>query len=171
MTYRNLKYLVYNDIFRNFVKKYNFKINISDTILLVSDCIILEIYGFNIEDIVYFDIYIENYKKYTNVGRLCEGKPDKAILDILKIISNTHQEPIIKSNEINLVVALKAEQWFFMYIEIMKVFFDDFLKCNFGGYEQYFTPTFHNKIQLFEEQFKFLILEDIDFLQKNRITQ
>lgn len=166
MTYRNLKYLLYNDIFKNFVKKYNFKINIDDTILLVSDCIILEIYGFYVEDIIYFDIYTGNYKNYTNVDRLCDNIPDKIILDILKRVRSTHQEPIIKSNEINLVVALKAEQWFFIYIEIMNEFFDDFLKCNFDVYEQYFTPTFENKIQLFEAQFKYLIFEDIDLITK-----
>ena len=48
----------------------------------------------------------------------------------------------------------------------MNEFFDDFLKCNFDVYEQYFTPTFKNKIQLFEAQFKYLIFEDIDLITK-----
>ena len=170
MEYRNLKYIVIdNKSFINFVKKHNFKINIDDTILLVSDCIILEIYGFHSEDTLYYDIYIENCKVYTNVNRLYdEEKFAKELLEIREHVRNQHQKSLLISsnlNELALLSALNAEQYFFIYTEIMDKLLNDFFSCNFDGYEQYFTDSFDISKKVLNRKLKELQFIDIDSIK------
>lgn len=151
MTKRNLNKISSTLEFNSFINSYNFKMKlIEGSIFLKSNSLLIEIYAYTIEEVIYFDIYTNNLQNYTNIDRILEGFDKNSILSILEHQRKTRNISISDDdNTPNLEITLKFEQLFFAYIDMCSKFLDDFLKGNFNEFEACFSETFEvKKMQL-----------------------
>jgi hypothetical protein len=143
MEYRNLKDLTSSKEFKKFIEKYSFSYSFLDNrLILISHCLIMQIHSFVIENIVYFDIYTKDAESNTNVDRLLKNKNHVIIKDIYSKTQLERQTIFSKNFNSHPEVQLKAEQFFFCYLELMDELLSDFFNCNMSDYMDCFTPTF-----------------------------
>ncbi len=142
MTYRKVKYLTNSKEFRELIVKYRLKFRVIDNqkIIVFSDYLIFEIYGFCTEVIFYFDIYTADLKWYSNVDRLLEGKDKETIKFIYNLQVIKRNRVLIKSLQGSESNTLKAEQHFFTYIQLLDELLNDFLTCK-NISQCFFSPT------------------------------
>lgn len=150
MTNRNFKEIKLTTEFVDFINKYQLKLKCDseERIILQSNCLIIEIHGLYIEDILYFDFYTKDLAKYCNVDRLLSLKESKKIQEIYEKEKTLRTKPLVKNAlDNNPDRTLRAEQFFFSYIKIMDELLNDFLRCKLDDYMIFFSPTFENKKQ------------------------
>ena len=125
---------------------------IEGSIFLKSNSLLIEIYAYSIEEVIYFDIYTNNLQNYTNIDRLLEGFDKNSILSILEHQIKTRNISISDDdNTPNLEITLKFEQLLFAYIDMCTRVLDDFFKGNFNEFEACFSETFYVKKTLLEK--------------------
>jgi hypothetical protein len=156
MTYRNLIEISETNEFKLFIIKYNLDlITVDDRLLILSKCFIIDIYGFNVEDVIYFDVFSKDLNLTSSIFTLLSEKDAKRMIDIrddqkrsrVKIVSTI-------ANNINKDTALRAEQFFFTYINIMDELLGDFFMCYNNNYFKFFIPNFEQRKKELEQFFK-----------------
>ncbi|RPH26543.1 MAG: hypothetical protein EHM93_19545 [Bacteroidales bacterium] len=150
MTYRNLSLLSETSLFQGFIEKFKLSYKIIGGKLCVkNERLLLLIYGFNIEDVLYFDFYKIEEKTYAHIGRLISdiNKKDE-LMDIYTFFNKNHIVPYVDSGNAS---TIKAEQYFLTYIKIMSEYLSDIFRCEFEKYNKYFEPVSVMRQKDFEE--------------------
>jgi hypothetical protein len=69
MNNRNLEKLAQTDFTKHFCEKYNFSIKVvKGQLVFFNNCVVINIYGYTVEKILYFDFFSSDYKFYEDSG-------------------------------------------------------------------------------------------------------
>jgi hypothetical protein len=83
MTYRDLSELTKTQAFQSFIKEFNLGFILKEgNILLKNECVLLHIYGFYIEDWIYFELVNLRNKTYCSDMNSIEYDLDDSILKL-----------------------------------------------------------------------------------------
>jgi hypothetical protein len=131
MKYREVEYLARSNEFLIFVDRFNllYKIENNQKIILISNCLIIEIYGLVSEDLFYFDISSKDLKYFSSLNRIISDYDSKEFFLIYHNQLKNRTKVLSSSSQVNLNILLKAEQYFFTMIEIMHKILGDYLEC------------------------------------------
>jgi len=130
MRYRDLTEISEAPNFQELIKYFNLKYILREGVIYIKNkCLLLMIYGFYTEEIIYVDFYDIKSKTISNIERP---------------ISQKTLNP----------TTLFAEQYFLIYIEIIKKFLQDIMLCDLNKYSKYFEPAPPMRQQEFEKILK-----------------
>ena len=150
MTYRDLTALSNTSLFQDFINDFNLEYKIiEDKLCIKNDCLLLLIYGFYVEDILYFDFYKIKEKTYAHIGRLISESNEKnEMKNIYTFFNNNHIKPV---GDIMNPNTIKAERYFMTYIRIISKYLSDLLCCKLKEYNKYFEPIPEIRQKEFED--------------------
>lgn len=153
MRYRDLTELSRTDIFSEFIKKFNAKFLIKDgQIFLQNKCLLLHIYGFYIEDCIFFEFYDLKMKQTTHFGRLIsESYEKRQMKDIYDYFIEKHTIPVSTFCPSG---TIEAERDFFSQLTIIEKYLVNFMSCDLNKYSKYFEPAPPMRQQEFEKILK-----------------
>jgi|SRR5690554_759411 len=153
MIHRDLTEILETPDFQSFVKKINLEYILKEGVIYIKNkCLLLMVYGFYTESIIYVDFYDINSKTKSNIERLISENDDEAVLKTYEHYKQKHTKPISQKNLTP--TTLFAEQYFLIYIEIMKKFLEDIMFCDLNKYSKYFEPAPPMRQQEFEKILK-----------------
>jgi len=153
MKYRDLTEISETSIFQDFVKYFNLDYILKEGVIYTKNkCLLLMIYGFYTESIIYIDFYDIKSKTISNIERLISENDDEALLKTYERYKQKHIKPISQNNLTP--TTLFAEQYFLIYIEIMTKFLKDIMSCDLIKYRKYFEPVSPIRQQEFEKILK-----------------
>jgi hypothetical protein len=152
MTYREIQYLADSYEFRFFTKKYNLKSKVlnNEKLLIISDCLIFEIYGLVVEDFFYFDLYSIDLKFCSTLNRLLTAFDSKILQTVYETQTKQRKRVLIPIPQIsqlqsNLDLTLKSEVYFFTMLQLMDELLSDILLCKKNINKKHLTETFDFK--------------------------
>ncbi len=153
MKYRNLTELSKSDIFLEFIKKFEAKFLIKNgQIFLQNKCLLLNIYGFYIEDCIFFEFYDLKMKKITHFGRLISESDEKIqIRDIYDYFKKKHTLPVSTFCPSG---TIEAERDFFSQLIIIEKYLFNLMFCDLNKYSKHFEPAPPRRQQEFEKILK-----------------
>jgi hypothetical protein len=153
MRYRDLTEISEAPNFQELIKYFNLKYILREGVIYIKNkCLLLMIYGFYTEEIIYVDFYDIKSKTISNIERLISENNDEALLKTYKYYKQKHTRPI--SQKTLNPTTLFAEQYFLIYIEIIKKFLQDIMLCDLNKYSKYFEPAPPMRQQEFEKILK-----------------
>ncbi|MGO3183426.1 MAG: hypothetical protein ACTIJ9_11395 [Aequorivita sp.] len=149
MKYTDLSYLTKTNEFESFVKKYNFeKFLYDEKIYLFSNCISIEIFGFDIEKVVYFEVYTDNIKFNTSINVLLSDESEDKIRLIVEAKKISYLKNNKEESESEKNMRQEKEKDFILTFECATILLDDFFKCkNHNKYSNLMQPTFEVSIE------------------------
>ncbi len=153
MKYRELTELTNTELFQRFVQSYNFEYKfIDNTLCIKNNCLLILIYGFYTEDILYFDFVKTDDKTTANIGRLISDSSNKDEMKrIYAFFKKNHIQPVSNIVTPN---TIKVERYFMTYIKIISDYLSNLLRCDLSSYNKYFEPAPPMRQQEFEKILK-----------------
>lgn len=145
MKYSNISYLMKSIDFLSFIKDFEFKHYYYDNkIYMFNGCLTIEIYAFEIEKIIYFDLYNHNLEYSSNIDGLLANRSretKKQIIANKKIFYQNYGE--VDESQIDKEYREIREMKFYLYMELLSKLFNNLLQCeNINVIKEIFTPTF-----------------------------
>lgn len=144
MEYRNLEELTKIEITKKFLAKFDLKIISSkEGIFFENENLILHVYGFYIEDILYFDFYTKNLEKKINSDLIIEiFKLNDYFKNYYEEITLKHLLPITTLiNANNFHNTISAEFDYLTYLNVFINKFEEIFRGNFSNVESRFEDT------------------------------
>lgn len=153
MKYRDLTELSKTDIFSEFIKKFEAKFLIKDGQIFVHNrCLLLHIYGFYIEDCIFFEFYDIKKEQITHFGRLISDSNEKMQMKVIyDSFKEKHTLPISTFCPSG---TIETERDFFSQLTIIEKYLVNLMLCDFDKYYKYFEPTPPMRQQEFEKILK-----------------
>lgn len=152
MTYREVEYLADSVELKILIEKYPIKLGLykNEKIFLISNCLIIEIYGFVVEDFFYFDIYDIDLNFYSNIDRLLYSFDFNKIQSVFQKEKSTRKQVLITHLQIsqaqtNLEFTLNAEVYFFTMLQLMDELLSDIMTCKKEIRKEHWSPIFEPK--------------------------
>lgn len=139
MENRDIEYLASTAEFKDFRNKFKLdSLEFDHSIFFKNNCLLFHLYGFLIEDFLYFDIVDLKSEARSTFRRMI---PDSAREEILEIYSNYKKKHSLinktkdtTQNEIFREIEIE----FFLHLEVMDKLLTDLLDCNLRDYAVYF---------------------------------
>jgi hypothetical protein len=102
-------------------------------------CLLLHLYSHDVERVIYFRVCRIGQNQESSIDGLMNELSDAEVMPIFEWHRSHHRDPITPldhPNDINLV--LSQEAYFFAYLEIIRRYMQDFLRCDLGRYAAHF---------------------------------
>lgn len=128
-----------------FCERCDFSIKVIDgSLIFFNNYIVLHVYGYLAERVLYFDFYSSDFEHYISVDGLLNrvGIEDQPIIDLTRYFEETNLQNITEvSYPVKFKDTLSAEQDYFTYITAIEKYLSDFISSKFVDLKSYFKDA------------------------------